>query len=189
MKKNFWRLISSLGMVLALTISSCQKIEARRPVTRGSTSNDQASVEFNKKLNATQEAAIETLLERDSIDYLRSGDGFYYYFTKQDELETPSPEFGDRVTFEYDVVALNGDTIYRKEELSPVTKSMEQEYGIFKGMREALKLMQDGDEIIAYFPSYSAYGYIGDKNRIGANTPFKSRIKLLEINKSGGNKP
>ncbi len=189
MKKNCWRLIFSLGMGMALVVSSCQKIEARRPITRGSSSNNQESVEFNKKLNATQEAAIETLLERDSVEYLRSGDGFYYYFVSQDSVDTPSPVFGDRVTFEYDVVALNGDTIYKREELSPVTKSMEQEYGIFKGMREALKLMKDGDEIVAYFPSYSAYGYIGDKNRIGANIPFKSRIKLLEIKKPKNEKP
>lgn len=181
MKKNFWLLKSSIILAFIILTASCKNLEARRPVSRTTTSDTQSSIEYNKKLNAAQEAAIEQSLLQDSVLYQRSANGFYYYFTRQDSIDTPSPRFGDRVTFEYDVIALNGDTIYDKTELSPVTKSMEQEYGIFRGMREALKLMQDGDEIVAYFPSYSAYGYYGDKNRIGSNIPFKSRIKLLEI--------
>ncbi|MGB5981662.1 MAG: gliding motility-associated peptidyl-prolyl isomerase GldI [Nonlabens sp.] len=184
MKKNFWLLKFSIFLAFFILFSSCKNLEARKPVSRSTNSDTQSSIEYNKKLNAAEEAAIEQSLMNDSINFERSANGFYYYFTVQDSIDTPSPKFGDRVTFEYDVVALNGDTIYRKSELSPVTKSMEQEYGIFRGMREALKLMQDGDEIVAYFPSYSAYGYYGDKNRIGSNVPFKSRIKLLNVDRS-----
>jgi FKBP-type peptidyl-prolyl cis-trans isomerase len=49
-------------------------------------------------------------------------------------------------------------------------------------MRAALKLMKTDEEMIVFFPSYSAYGYYGDNNRIGSNTPFKSRVRLLGIN-------
>jgi gliding motility-associated peptidyl-prolyl isomerase len=181
MKKSFWTPLFSLVLLAILMISSCKNLEARKPVSRSTTSDTQSSIEFNKKLNAVQEQAIEQTLEKEQREYMRSANGFYYYFVARDSIEQMRPQFGDRVTFEYDVVALNGDTIYRREELSPVTKSMEQEYGIFIGMREALKLMQDGDEIVAFFPSYSAYGYYGDKNRIGSNVPFKSRIKLLDV--------
>ncbi|GAK93987.1 gliding motility protein GldI [Nonlabens ulvanivorans] len=59
---------------------------------------------------------------------------------------------------------------------------MEQEYGIFRGMRDALKLMQAGEEATFYFPSYTGYGYYGDQDRIGTNVPFKSDVKLLGIN-------
>jgi gliding motility-associated peptidyl-prolyl isomerase len=135
---------------------------------------------LNRELYAAEENRIESVIKTDSITYERSANGFYYAFTLKDSLDGLQPRFGDRVTFEYDVVSLSGDTIYRKQDLSPITKSLEQEYGIFKGMREALKLMQDGEEMIVYFPSYSAYGYYGDNNRIGTNVPFKSRVKLLQ---------
>ena len=184
MKKSFFLLKYSLLAAFLVLISSCKNLEARKPVSRSTATDTQSSIEFNKKLNAAEETAIETVLKRTDQEYLRSENGFYYYFTQRDSSVAASPRFGDRVTFEYDVVALNGDTIYSKAELSPVTKSMEQEYGVFRGMREALKLMKDGDEIIAYFPSYAAYGYYGDKNRIGSNVPFKSRIKLLETKRS-----
>jgi gliding motility-associated peptidyl-prolyl isomerase len=131
-------------------------------------------------LYAAEEAEIENIIKLDTITYERSANGFYYSFVQRDSLTGNNPRFGDRVTFEYDVVSLSGDTIYRKNDLSPITKSLEQEYGIFKGMREALKLMQDGEEMVVFFPSYAAYGYYGDKNRIGVNVPFKSRIKLLD---------
>ena len=115
------------------------------------------------------------------VEVFRSTHGFYYRYVERDSIATDLPEFGDRVTFEYDVRALDGTTIYSKENLSPVTKSLEQEYGIFKGLREGLKLMKVNDEVDFYFPSYTAYGFYGDENRIGLHTPIKSRVKLLKV--------
>ncbi|AGC78404.1 gliding motility-associated peptidyl-prolyl isomerase [Nonlabens dokdonensis] len=170
--------------VLVLLPGCSNKVEPRKPITNSSSSTIEQSIEDNKKRYAAEEKAIEKILE--TIDttrtYQRSANGFYYTFIRKDSTNGDFPKFGDRVTFEYDAVALNGDTIYTKEELSPITKSLDQEYGIFRGMRASLKLMKTGDEMIVYFPSYAAYGYYGDNNRIGANTPFKSRVKLLGIN-------
>ncbi|QJP35310.1 gliding motility-associated peptidyl-prolyl isomerase GldI [Nonlabens sp. Ci31] len=169
--------------VLTLSLQSCsKKIEARKPITTTTSSTIQQSIEKNKKLNAAEEQAIENIIKDLDQKFERSANGFYYSFTKMDSTTGVQPKFGDRVTFEYDVIALNGDTIYSKQELSPITKSLDQEYGVFRGMRAALKLMKTDEEMIVFFPSYSAYGYYGDNNRIGANTPFKSRVRLLGIN-------
>ncbi len=179
-------LFNTISIVfLCFMISSCsKKVEPRKPITNSSSSTIEQSIEDNKIRYAAEEEAIEKILE--TVDtlrvYKRSANGFYYSFIKRDSTISAFPKFGDRVTFEYDAIALNGDTIYSKEELSPITKSLDQEYGIFRGMRATLKLMNTGDEMIVYYPSYAAYGYYGDNNRIGANTPFKSRVKLLGIN-------
>lgn len=169
--------------VLFVSLYGCsKKIEARKPITTTSSSSIQQSIEKNKKLNAAEEQAIENIIKDLDQKFERSANGFYYSFTKKDSTDGVQPKFGDRVTFEYDVVALNGDTIYTKEELSPITKSLDQEYGIFRGMRAALKLMKTDEEMMVFFPSYAAYGYYGDNNRIGVNTPFKSRVRLIGIN-------
>ncbi|WP_292890472.1 gliding motility-associated peptidyl-prolyl isomerase GldI [Nonlabens sp.] len=168
--------------ILLVSLQGCsKKVEARRPITATTGSSIQQSIEKNKKLNAAEENAIENIIKNLDEKFERSANGFYYTFVKKDSIVGVHPKFGDRVTFEYDVVSLNGDTIYKKEELSPITKSLDQEYGIFRGMRAALKLMKTGEELIVFFPSYTAYGYYGDNNRIGANTPFKSRVRLLGI--------
>lgn len=169
--------------VLFVSLHGCsKKIEARKPVTTTTSSTIDQAIEKNKKLNAAEEQAIENIIKNLDQKFERSANGFYYSFIKKDSTDGVQPKFGDRVTFEYDVVALNGDTIYTKEELFPITKSLDQEYGIFRGMRAALKLMKTDEEMIVFFPSYSAFGYYGDNNRIGVNTPFKSQVRLIGIN-------
>lgn len=183
MKKHFATLPFKTFIILSLLITySCKTPEPRKPINRSTTSTTEFSIENNKQLYAAEEAAIEEIIAGLDRDFKRSSDGFYYSFTRKDSIEGKTPVFGDRVTFEYNVTALNGDVIYTTEEISPITKSMEQEYGIFRGMRDALKLMQTGEEAIFYFPSYTGYGYYGDQERIGTNTPFKSEVKLIGIN-------
>jgi len=183
MKKRLTIPLYKVIVLLLLVITyGCKTPEARKPISRSTSSNTELSIENNKKIYAAEEAAIEEIIAGLDQKFERSTHGFYYAFTKKDSLKGKKPVFGDRVTFEYDVIALNGDTIYSKEELSPITKSMEQEYGIFRGMRDALKLMQTGETATFYFPSYTGYGYYGDQDRIGTNTPFKSEVTLLGIN-------
>ncbi len=160
---------------------SCKNLEGRRPITQATDTSIQAAIENNKELYAAEEAAIEEVIANQDRNFERGATGFYYSFVQKDSIESKQPTFGDRLTFTYDVTALDGSVIYTQEEIGTVTKSMEQEYGIFRGMREALKLMQEGEEMIVYFPSYAAYGYYGDNNRIGVNVPFRSQVKLMEI--------
>lgn len=167
-----------------MILNSCRQVEARRPITYNSASTTKISVEDNKKLYDAEEKAIEKIIAKEGLKYERSNNGFYYRYHVKIDSANAKPRFGDEVTFEYDIVSLTGDTIYFKDELSPLTKSMEQEYGIFRGMRETLKLMKVGEEMSVYYPSYMGYGYYGDEDRIGTNIPFKSRVKLLGINMS-----
>lgn len=171
-----------VGLLFVSLYSCGNKVEPRKPITNTTSSTIQQSIENNKKRYAAEEASIEKIIAGLDQKFERSSNGFYYSFTKKDSTVGIQPRFGDRVTFEYNAIALNGDTIYKKEELSPITKSLEQEYGIFRGMREALKLMKANEEMVVYFPSYAAYGYYGDNNRIGANVPFRSNVKLIGIN-------
>ncbi len=184
MKKHLMQLKYSIALALLISAYSCKNLEAREPINpKPSTTTTDFSIELNKKRNAAEEEYIEQLIAADSLKYERSPNGFYYRFIVQDSVAGDRPDYGDRVTFEYNITTLEGDVIYSKEELSPVTKSLEQEYGIFKGLREGLKLMQVNDEVVFYFPSYTAYGFYGDENRIGLHTPIKSHVKLLEVKK------
>jgi gliding motility-associated peptidyl-prolyl isomerase len=182
MLKNLLKRRYSFLILSTLLIVSCSKTVPRAPIKKKSASTLDLSMALNRKVYDQEEALIEKLIAKDSLDFLRSGNGFYYRFVSQDSLVGTKPDFGDRVTFEYNVINLANDTLYRTADISPVTNSLEQEYGVFKGMREALKLMEPGDVMEAYFPSYTAFGSYGDHDAIGPNTPFKSQIKLLSIN-------
>ncbi|WP_029037016.1 gliding motility-associated peptidyl-prolyl isomerase GldI [Salinimicrobium xinjiangense] len=168
-------------LLSGLLLFSCKSPEARRPVTQKSGSYINQSVERNKKIVAEEEAQIQKIIENDSAnDYISSPNGFWYYYNKKDTTTTKTPEFGDIVKFDYSLQTLDGKNIYTDEEIAPRTYTMDQEQ-LFSGLREGLKLMREGETVTFLFPSHKAFGYYGDKKRIGSDVPVISKVTLMEI--------
>ena len=168
-------------LILAVSVSSCKSPEARRPISQKSGSFIKVSAERNKKLNAEESKQIQTIIKKDpSKTYIASESGFWYYYNTKVEQDTIMPAFGDIVNFDYDVKDFNGNEIYSDEEIRPRNYAMDQEE-IFTGLREGLKLMKPGETVTFLFPSQKAYGYYGDKNRIGTNTPVICEVTVISI--------
>ncbi|GGK33104.1 peptidyl-prolyl cis-trans isomerase [Yeosuana aromativorans] len=168
-------------IIATLTLASCKSPEARRPVSVKTGSFIDASVERNKKLNAKEQAIIEKLLKDQNRDYIASQTGFWYYYNNKvesDSLKTPG--FGDIVTFNYNVKALNGSLVYSKEDTKTQTYAMDKEQ-LFTGLREGLKLMKTGETVTFLFPSQKAYGYYGDEHKIGTNMPLICEVTVQSI--------
>lgn len=170
-----------LILVLALSVSSCKSPEARRPISQKTGSFIKISAERNKKLNSEELAQIKDIIKKDtSKTYIASESGFYYYYNTKIEKDTITPTFGDIVNFDYDVKDFNGNAIYSDDEIHPRDYAMDQEE-IFTGLREGLKLMKPGETVTFLFPSQKAYGYYGDKNKIGTNTPVICEVTVNSI--------
>ena len=168
-------------LVLALCVSSCKSPEARRPVSQKTGSFIKISAERNKKLNTEELKQIQKIIEKDtSKTYIASESGFFYYYNTKVEKDTITPTFGDIVNFDYDVKDFNGNDIYSDNEIHPRDYAMDQEE-IFTGLREGLKLMKPGETVTFLFPSQKAYGYYGDKNKIGTNTPVICEVTVNSI--------
>jgi len=162
---------------------SCKTPEARQPVSITSGSFIQESINRNKKLAAREEARIEKIIKNDTANtYITSEGGFWYYYNKKDTTASITPKFGDFVTFNYNVKDLNENLIYSRQELDTITYYIDKEE-LFLGLREGLKLMKAGETVTFLFPSYQAYGYYGDDNKIGTNIPLKSKVTLNTITK------
>lgn len=167
--------------LLLLFAWSCKTSEARRPVEVKSGSSINESVERNKERFALEEKDIKLLIEKDSLNqYITSEQGFWYYYNTQNPTETELADFGDVVEFEYEVKDLNGKSIYTKEELGKQKYRMEKEE-LISGLREGLKIMKEGETVTFIFPSYKAYGYYGDLEKIGVNMPIISTVTVLNI--------
>jgi len=162
---------------------SCKTPEARRPVSIKSGSFIDQSIERNKQLAALEEGRIERIIKRDTAhNYITSEGGFWYFYNKKDTISTVTPKFGDIVTFNYNVKDLNENLIYSKKELDTITYYIDKEE-LFLGLREGIKLMRVGETVTFLFPSYQAYGYYGDDNKIGTNIPLKTTVTLNTITK------
>lgn len=174
-----YKLLYILAVILLFV--SCKSPEARKPISVKTGSFIDISVERNKKLNAKEQASIKKLLSEKKIAYLASQSGFWYYYNTKKDIDTlKTPEFGNIVNFNYNVKTLNGDLIYSKDDIKTQSYAIDQEE-IFTGMREGLKLMKTGETVTFLFPSLKAYGYYGDQNKIGSNTPLMCEVTVHSI--------
>ncbi|MGY5850933.1 gliding motility-associated peptidyl-prolyl isomerase GldI [Salegentibacter sp. F14] len=169
-----------------MMLGACKSPEARYPVSQNSGSYIRESVARNRQLVASEEAYIKTLMEKDSTTrYHASKDGFWYYYNEKatDSSNTEFPEFGDLVTFDYSLSTLDGKPIYAEGEKPTREYAVDQEK-LFSGLRQGLKLMKEGETVTFLFPSHKAFGYYGDKNKIGTNVPLRAKVTLHDINKN-----
>lgn len=168
-------------LLAGLMLFSCKSPEARRPVTQKSGSYINEAVERNRKIVAEEEARIQKIIQKDTTrQYISSPDGFWYFYNKKDTTAAKTPQFGDLVEFDYSLQTLDGQNIYTDEEIVPRTYVIDQEK-LFSGLRQGLKLMKEGETVTFLFPSHKAFGYYGDKDRIGSDVPVISTVTLFDI--------
>lgn len=168
-------------LLIILSFIACENPEARRPVSVKSGSFIDKSVALNKKINNEQHELIQQIIQKKTdTEFIASPNGFWYYYNIKIEGDSITPQFGNIINFNYDVVSFNDKTIYSEEDIKTQNYAMDQEE-LFSGLREGLKLMKAGETITFLFPSQKAYGYYGDENKIGANTPIICKVTINTI--------
>ncbi len=169
-------------MFLGILFTSCSKQQARKPVSQTSGTFMKESIERNKKLIAEEEQLIESIISKDTLDYIASSKGYWYKYDIKTDNDTIFPKRGDIVYFNYEIKDLQNKLIYTKEELKPQEYFVDKE-NIMMGLRDGIKLMKKGETITFLFPSHMAYGYHGDNEKIGSNEPLICTVTLNDIKK------
>ena len=181
MKKSLLALISLIFLV------ACGEPEPRKPVQVKSGNFFKESVERSKKILEAETVVIQDLIERDSINsYLPSTNGFWYTYEIKKDSSGYLPKSNDILLLTYNIMSLNGDTIYKKDDIGLVEHAVDKSQ-LFPGLRNAVKLLRKGEKATFIFPSGQAYGYKGDNDKIGPNVPIKSSVNILEIKKDSSN--
>lgn len=177
---------SFICLIFCYLLFACGGPEPRKPLEVRSGSFMKESVSRNRALLAREEEKIKNLIANDSLNtYHSSTEGSWYYYRRQNANEGASPQPGDLVTLQYDILSLDNDTIYTKEEIGTVSYLVDKEDKdqMFPGLRNSVKLLGESETATFLYPSSLAFGYLGDKRKIGPNTPLKSTITILKIEK------
>ena len=171
--------IMLVAFLMTFLVSGCkQSQEARRPVSQASGTFMKKSAERNKKLIATEEGQIDSLIKSNpKVKYMASTKGYWYTYLVQNPTDTLTPKKGDVAFFEYEIKDLKGRIIYSEVELKPQTYAIDKQ-NIMTGLREGIKLMHKKEKVIFLFPSHIAYGYHGDEKKIGPNQPLLCTVTL-----------
>jgi gliding motility-associated peptidyl-prolyl isomerase len=165
-------------------LMACHQPKPRKPVSYQSGSFLDESLKRNLAILKSEEKAIFEIIKNDSLNtYFNSSDGFWYHYILENKNDTIKPQFGDKIVFTYNLRSFSNDTIYSMAEVGFKTYIMDQQR-LMTGLREGLKLMKPGEKINFLFPSSRAYGFYGDKKRIGSNIPLKATVKLESITKT-----
>ncbi len=179
--KTYYLLYINLLFIL---ICSCKHPTPRKPISVSSGSSIKQSLIINKKIRQREEIYINAIIQKDTAhNYLNSGSGFWYFYTKKDSIETPKPQFGEQVNFNYNIKQLDGTILYSKEDLKTQNYRIDKEE-LFFGLREGLKLLQAGESATFIFPSHLAFGFYGDLEKIGHNVPIISEVTVNSIFKN-----
>ena len=175
---KFWHIL-----LVFFVLIGCKPSEARQPIQQNSGSFIDTSVQINKARNDKEYSAIKRVVGKAKYPFMVSDYGFWYQFTKKNETERYTPQFGDQVVYSYGVKKLSGEWIYPPKTTEKKTYFVAQEE-LFAGLREGLKLMKKGESVIFIFPSQMAYGYYGDDDKIGTNTPLIYEVTVHNIIKN-----
>ncbi|MDX1363073.1 gliding motility-associated peptidyl-prolyl isomerase GldI [Arenibacter latericius] len=171
-------------LLLLALITQCGVPEARKPIKVKTGSILKESVERNKTLLKQEEEQIRKIIAADSNNtYLASGGGTWYHYINKNNESNYYPQPDDLVTMQYNIISLDNDTIYSQQEIGTITYKVDKQQ-LFPGLRNSVKLLKEGERATFLIPSSLAYGYHGDKNKIGTNLPVKTTITIIKIDKS-----
>ena len=170
-----------LAVLLVVSVTSCGGPEPRRPIEVKSGSFFKESIERTKKLLAEEEKAIQEIISKDTVhEYMSNPNGFWYYYETKNDTATYQLKSGDQILFSYNLMNLDGDTIYTAEEIGPQSHVIDKQQ-LFPGLQNAVKLLKINEKATFLFPSPLAFGYQGDNKSIGPKTPLKSSVELHTI--------
>ncbi len=174
-------------LFLFIGIFGCKEAEPRKPIKVNSGSFYKQTIERNKQLLADEEKAIQHIIKKDTANtYINSGSGSWFYYNIKNNEDTYTPKTDDLVTMSYALMTFSNDTIYSNNDIGIVNYKVDKQQ-LFKGLRNAVKLLKEKETATFLFPSSLAYGYHGDENKIGVNQPIKASISILKIDKQSIN--
>lgn len=90
------------------------------------------------------------------------------------------------MVFDYSISSIEGEPIYAEGEKPTREYAIDKEK-LFTGLRQGLKLMKEGETVSFLFPSHKAFGYYGDKDKIGSNAPIMAKVTLHTIKEESNN--
>lgn len=165
----------------------CAGPEPRRPVQTKSGSYYKASIERSKRLLAKEEKKIQQIIAADSLKhYNHTAAGAWYHYWAVNDSTDYTPKTDDLVAMSYDVLSFDNDTLYSAEDIGPISYRVDKQE-LFIGLRDAVKILKEGEKATFLFPSSVAYGYQGDTDKIGTNVPLKVTLTIESIEKQNLN--
>jgi len=175
------KIVVLILFTITLVVTSCSQQQARKPVSQSSGTFMRESIKRNKKLVANEEQQIDSIIKNNPAKkYIASAKGYWYYYDQEVTTDSITPKRGDVAYFDYEIKDIKGNLIYSEAELKPQEYHVDKQ-NIMMGLRDGIKLMNEGETVTFLFPSHMGFGYHGDNDKIGITQPLICTVTLKDI--------
>lgn len=131
----------------------------------------------NRYMLIQESELINDYVERHNLNVIETGTGLRYQIIKNGDKKPI--EKGDRITLEYEVSLLNGNTVYSSKEDGYKTFVVGKG-GVESGLEEAVLLLHKNDVAVLILPAHLAHGLLGDGDRIPAKSTLVYKLKIID---------
>jgi FKBP-type peptidyl-prolyl cis-trans isomerase len=131
-------------------------------------------------LNKNEEKLINQYIKRHELKLVKTNTGLRYVVYKPGSGSFAKPQ--DVVVIKYQIQLINGVEVANSENDGLLEVFIEKSDAI-SGLHEVLQVMNVGAKARAIIPSYLAYGFTGDQDRIPKGATLVYDIEVMEIHK------
>ncbi|WP_419867901.1 FKBP-type peptidyl-prolyl cis-trans isomerase [Chryseobacterium sp. CT-SW4] len=163
--------------ISVLSLMSCNRNTQTHPPVGGilSKSDLDVSKERMKNLNAQERMLIQEWINGQPVKFYSTQ--LNYWADKEGFDKREKRQDNSLVSYSYDLYDFDQTKIYDQ----PIQRR-DAKFGHFdelKAVENALRFMQDGEEVTLLVPSSLAYGTYGDEKKIGNDIPLIIKLKVL----------
>ena len=134
---------------------------------------------FDVSNKAEVNEACNIIKEDSKSKYFSSSKGFRFKILSTSKTNL-KPRTGDEVEFSYNIFDLEGNDIYKDDDLKSIRYVVDEEE-IIAALRYGIKELKIGESGIFLMPSFFCYGYQGDGEKIIPNQPLIIHINLISL--------
>ncbi|MDR2122893.1 MAG: hypothetical protein LBP34_07185 [Flavobacteriaceae bacterium] len=170
--------------LITLLLLNCQKKEVFQPVNRPDSGYSKDSQEYSKSREESErrylQKWVDTQQDSLNIKFQSTSSGIWIRFIEK--TENAKAGNNDWVKYTAEIKTLSNETIYTLTEFGE-KQGILGKFKEIRGIESALYLMGKGDVAELVLPSFTAYGFYGDENKIGTNVPLLVTLSLHEVKK------
>ena len=172
--------MNKLVLLIPLTlIASCQT-PVQEMESKDADPVSEQFVRANQYMQRRHQDHISAFVERVGWDAHTTPSGLWIVINRAGAGS--AIDQGDRVSYSYESMLLDGTPCYQAGEEEPKTIVVGSG-GVESGVEEGLLLMKGGTEATLLIPPHLGHGNFGDRDRIPGNTVLIYHLKVLEVKK------
>ncbi|MCU0472411.1 MAG: FKBP-type peptidyl-prolyl cis-trans isomerase [Bacteroidales bacterium] len=163
--------------LLSLVIFSCNSDQGK--IIEKSGPGKKEMSDLNRYFVQKDRERIESYIGRKKLKMTESPTGLWYAILSEGNGDYFTDN--DKVILEYEVALLDGTSCYSSKEHGPKEVIIGKS-GMEAGLNQGLRMLKPGGEAIFIMPSFMAFGFTGDGNKIPARAVIVYNITNTQKN-------